>query len=149
MTNITPSPERLGEALFVLSDRLRASGVLSASDQVHEAYERVVAEFKALSEATHLEEVVRLRPIETAPRDGTPVFVQFRSDIYPDLRPQREDLEAWNGVSAVMRNRGDISDWCFAAPVGHGGFPDEWLVGWAPVSIAKGVAALTLFEVRR
>jgi hypothetical protein len=56
-----PSPElveHLGEALFVLSDRLRASGVLSSSDQVHDAYERVVAEFKAI-EATHLEEVVR------------------------------------------------------------------------------------------
>jgi hypothetical protein len=41
--------ERLGEALFVLSDRLRASGVLSASDPVHQAYEGVVAAFQPLA----------------------------------------------------------------------------------------------------
>jgi hypothetical protein len=138
MTNMTPSPE--------LVERLRRK--LGKPNNLAILCDEAADEIERLR-ATHLEEVVRLRPIETAPRDGTPVFVQFRSDIYPDLRPQREDLEAWNGVSAVMRNRGDISDWCFAAPVGHGGFPDEWLVGWAPVSIAKGVAALTLFEVRR
>jgi hypothetical protein len=40
--------ERLGEALFNLSDKMRASGILSASDAVHEAYERVVAEFTAI-----------------------------------------------------------------------------------------------------
>lgn len=70
------------------------------------------------------------QPIETAKRDGTPVLVKLRDDIYPGLRPERADLKGWNGITAVMRNRGDPSDWCFAAPVGHGGFPDEWMVGW-------------------
>jgi hypothetical protein len=42
-----------GEALFVLSDRLRASGVISSSDAVHQAYERVVATYQSLA---------RLRP---------------------------------------------------------------------------------------
>jgi hypothetical protein len=73
------------------------------------------------------------QPIETAPRDGTPALVSLRADIYPRLRPEREDLGRWNGIVAVMRNRGDPSDWCFAAPVGQGGFPDEWFAGWQPL----------------
>jgi hypothetical protein len=52
--------ERLGEALFVLSDRLRASGVLSASDPVHQAYEGVVAAFQPLAamQSTDTEAVI-------------------------------------------------------------------------------------------
>jgi hypothetical protein len=52
--------ERLGEALFVLSDRLRASGVLSASDPVHQAYEGVVAAFQPLAamQSTETEAVI-------------------------------------------------------------------------------------------
>jgi hypothetical protein len=34
---------RVREAMFVLSDRLLGSGILSASNRVHEAYEAVVA----------------------------------------------------------------------------------------------------------
>jgi hypothetical protein len=54
--------ERLGEALFVLSDRLRASGVLSASDPVHQAYEGVVAAFQPLAamQSTDTEAVIEL-----------------------------------------------------------------------------------------
>jgi hypothetical protein len=73
------------------------------------------------------------QPIETAPRDGSPVILLLRDDIYPVLRPEREDLKPWNGIAAVMRSRGDVSAWCFAAPVGQGGFPDEWMVGWQPL----------------
>jgi hypothetical protein len=43
--------EAHGEALFALSDRLRASRIISASDSVHEAYERVVQTFTALEAA--------------------------------------------------------------------------------------------------
>jgi hypothetical protein len=68
-------------------------------------------------------------PIEQAPRDGTRVLVILR-DPLPDDRP---DLARWAGVPFVARNRGDSSDWCFAAPVGCGGWPDEWLVGWRPL----------------
>jgi hypothetical protein len=49
ITRLQAALEPHGEALFALSDRLRASGVLSASDAVHEAYERVVKTFQALS----------------------------------------------------------------------------------------------------
>jgi hypothetical protein len=69
------------------------------------------------------------QPIATAPRDGTRVLVILR-DPLPDDRP---DLARWAGVPFVARNRGDSSDWCFAAPVGCGGWPDEWLVGWRPL----------------
>jgi hypothetical protein len=41
--------EALGEALFMLSDKLRASGILSASDAVHDAYENVVKAFQAIA----------------------------------------------------------------------------------------------------
>jgi hypothetical protein len=74
-----------------------------------------------------------LRPIEEAPKDGTPVLVKVRDDIYPVLRPNRADLEDWNGIWAVMKNYGNTMEWLFAAPVGHGGFPDEWMVGWLPL----------------
>jgi hypothetical protein len=40
--------EHLSEALFVLSDRLASSGILSASDAVHAAYENVVSAHAAL-----------------------------------------------------------------------------------------------------
>jgi hypothetical protein len=73
--------ERLGGALFTLSDRLRASGVLSASDPVHEAYEGVVAAFQAIS-ATNSEAVSELAGcsgIESGPNDagGMRVVVHF------------------------------------------------------------------------
>ncbi len=78
------------------------------------------------------------RPIETAPKDRTPILVALREDIYPGMRPGRDDLERWNGVQTVMRHPGIADDgfdmgWNLAAPVGHGGFPDEWIAGWMPL----------------
>ena len=74
------------------------------------------------------------RPIETAPKDGTRILVQFKSPI-PDDRPA---LRKWDGIPFVARHPGLADDgfdrgWNFAAPVGMGGFPDEWLVGWWPL----------------
>lgn len=47
----TAEIERHGETLFLLSDRLRASGIISASNKVHEAYEEVVQSWDALTAA--------------------------------------------------------------------------------------------------
>lgn len=78
------------------------------------------------------------QPIESAPRDGTPVWVVFHPSIYPGLRPEREDLERWNGLQACLRHPGVAHDgfdigWNMAAPVGQGGFPDAWIIGWMPL----------------
>ena len=64
-----------------------------------------------------------------APRDGTPVLLKFRDG----LEEIRRDLDHWNGLIFVGRNRSDEGsrdDWGFAAPVGMGGFPDSWFLGW-------------------
>ncbi len=54
-----------------------------------------------------------------------------------DLQTIRDDLECWNGLEFVGRNKlcsdGYDLNWNFAAPVGMGGFPDDWLVGYMPL----------------
>jgi hypothetical protein len=82
--------------------------------------------------------VVRLsdwQPISTAPKDGTPVLVKIKDDLSPwGIKPGSfGGTDLFAGLYAVMRNRGDIMDWCFAAPVGRGGFSDEWLDCWMSV----------------
>lgn len=83
-------------------------------------------------------------PIESAPKDGTIIWAAFHPRIFPDVRPQREDLERWNGVQVPVRHPGIVPGhdgqpfdmgWNVAAPVGNGGFPDEWIVGWRPLPI--------------
>ncbi|MCE6958492.1 hypothetical protein LAZ40_05440 [Cereibacter sphaeroides] len=79
-----------------------------------------------------------LRAMHEAPRDGTPVLLRFAEG----LEGVRADLERWNGLVFVGRNRkdqGGPDDWGFAAPVGQGGFPDSWLEGWAPLE--EGIPA--------
>ena len=75
------------------------------------------------------------RPIETAPKDRTPVLLAFKNPI---PRPNREDLREWDGLQIVARHPGVMEDgfdigWNMAAPVGHGGFPDDWVAGWMPL----------------
>lgn len=77
-------------------------------------------------------------PEHPAPRDGKPVLVRLKDPI-PNAR---DDLRRWDGVSFIARNRDDLMHWCFAAPVGQGGFPDEWIAGWrylpAPADTGDG-----------
>lgn len=70
-------------------------------------------------------------PMESSPKNGRPVLLRLK-DV---LRPNREDLEPCRGVIFVGHHNGILDDgldigWQFAAPVGHGGFPDEWFIGW-------------------
>lgn len=78
-------------------------------------------------------------PIEDAKKDGTVIWAVFHPRIFPDLKPGRPDLEPWNGVQVPLRHPGIFPGyddkpfdmgWNVAAPVGNGGFPDEWIIGW-------------------
>lgn len=70
------------------------------------------------------------RDIASAPRDGTRVLVILKDPIPVQ---GRADLRNWDGRPFVARHMGGVSEWCFAAPVGQGGFPDEWMAGWMPL----------------
>lgn len=61
------------------------------------------------------------RPIESAPKDGTPVLLQLNE------KPTNEGLR---GLIIVANNHGCLSMWQFAAPVGYAGIPDDWCYGW-------------------
>ncbi len=76
--------------------------------------------------------------ISTAPKGGTAIWAVLHPSIYPTLLPGRPDLERWNGLQVPLRHPGIADDgfdvgWNIAAPVGRGGFPDEWIVGWQPL----------------
>src|SRR5690349_5978210 len=79
------------------------------------------------------------QPIKDAPKDRTIIWAQLRSDIYPALKSGRPDLKPWNGLQLPLRHPGLLAEddfdmgWNVAAPVGHGGFPDEWIAGWMPL----------------
>jgi hypothetical protein len=74
------------------------------------------------------------QPMSSARKDGTPVLLKLKDGISKD----RRDLRYWDGVTFVGRHPGVESDgfdlgWQFAAPVGQGGFPDDWFDGWHPM----------------
>ena len=75
------------------------------------------------------------QPMATAKKGGEPIWAVIHPRLYPDIEPERKDLARWNGVQIPIRHPGLCEDgydtrWSVAAPVGHGGFPDEWFVGW-------------------
>lgn len=107
------------------------------------AYHGIQHEFReaAINRAT--ESIAALQPfiepewqdIASAPRDGTPLLARLKNPIPREGRP---DLRSWDGVCAVFRHHGVASDgfdpgWSVAAPVGNGGFPDDWFDGWRPL----------------
>ena len=68
------------------------------------------------------------RSMKTAPY-RTAVLLLFKNPI-PN---SRADLRRFDGLQFVGKIGSDIEGWGFAAPVGMGGFPDEWFVGWQPL----------------
>lgn len=74
------------------------------------------------------------RNMSTAPKDGTRILIAFKKHL-SQVRP---DLERWEGLQFVARHYGICDNgfdggWNFGAPVGVGGFPDDWLAGWQPL----------------
>lgn len=74
------------------------------------------------------------RPMSDAPRDRTDILARTRPDVYPEAH----NRSGWNNRSVVIRHEGIVNDgfdmgWSVAAPVGYGGMPDEWFVGWQPL----------------
>ncbi|WP_188576792.1 hypothetical protein [Azorhizobium oxalatiphilum] len=92
----------------------------------------------AVAQLLNIGQAMQWRPISEAKKDGTTIWAKLRDDIYPGLLPTRDDLERWNGIQMPMRHNGLAADgfdigWGVAAPVGCGGFPDEWIEGWMPL----------------
>jgi len=76
------------------------------------------------AENKRLREANQWKPIESSPRDGTPVLCRFK-DMGKD--------ELFSNLFAVLRFTGPYTMWGYAGPVGHGGFPDSWLEVWMPL----------------
>lgn len=77
------------------------------------------------------------QPIETAPRNRTPILARFKDNLV-HIRP---DLIKWEGKCCVVNHVGVLVDgfdigWGVDAPVGYGGIPDEWIAGWQPLPTA-------------
>ncbi|MFH7812458.1 MULTISPECIES: hypothetical protein [Acetobacter] len=75
------------------------------------------------------------RPISEAPKDRTDILAKTRPDVFPES----DHRSGWNGRNVVIRHGGIVNDdfdmgWSVSAPVGYGGMPDEWFLGWQPIS---------------
>lgn len=77
-------------------------------------------------------------PMAVAAKEaGYRIWALFKPDMA--ALHGRADLERWQGLEAPIMHPGVADDgfdvgWSIALPVGHGGFPDEWFVGWRPLA---------------
>ena len=74
----------------------------------------------------------------TAPKDGTSCLLKLKDDLANYDPNGIGRLDRFQGKQFVGRWPGKAGDeydygWNFAAPVGHGGIDDRWLVGWMPL----------------
>lgn len=74
-------------------------------------------------------------PMADAPRDGTVVLGRTRSDMPEDENSIAWSPHRWNDRYVPMRHEGETPSgydlgWSVALPVGHGGLPDHWFIGW-------------------
>ena len=101
--------------MLMLSERLLQLANDEGTAQIHD----VALEF------AHLVVKSTLRPISDARRDGTPILIKLKDHI-PVASMQR-----WQGLTFVgcLLEPYDFA-WRFAAPIGQGGFRDEWIEGW-------------------
>lgn len=75
------------------------------------------------------------RPMSEAPKDRTDILAKTRPDVFPESNHR----SGWNERNVVIRHDGIVNDdfdmgWSVSAPVGYGGMPDEWFLGWQPIS---------------
>lgn len=71
-------------------------------------------------------------PMQDSPKDGTPVLLKLKDDL-SQYSTDTDWLDTWNGMQFVGCREKSAFAWSFAAPVGCGGFPDPWFVGWKPL----------------
>ena len=75
------------------------------------------------------------RPMSEAPKDRTDILAKTRPDVFPESNHR----SGWNSRNVVIRHGGIVNDdcdmgWSVSAPVGYGGIPDDWFLGWHPIS---------------
>lgn len=74
---------------------------------------------------------------------GPAIWALIREDLVEHTG--RTDLDRWAGVQVPLRHPGIYEaegrtrdhGWSVAAPVGHGGIPDDWVAGWVPLRGAR------------
>ncbi|ACI52244.1 hypothetical protein Gdia_2500 [Gluconacetobacter diazotrophicus PA1 5] len=119
---------------------------IEAAARAHHAYtsasawEQMPSEWRenqtrAMASALAAADAAAWRPIESAPKNRTPILAKIHDDLFPRVKPGRPDLKPWNGQVIVVHHPGILEDgfdlgWGMCAPVGNGGFPDKWFSGW-------------------
>lgn len=83
-------------------------------------------------------EQVGWMPMSEAPRDGTVILGRTRSDMVEDANMPQWSPHRWNDRYIPMKHEGSTPSgydmgWSVALPVGHGGLPDDWFIGWRPL----------------
>jgi len=101
---------------------------------------------KALARWLLGDEYSAWQPIETAPRDSTPVLLLVKSTNH---LPDGRWYHALADIQFVGFNRGDAMEWCFSAPIGQGGILDKWIAGWKPLPPANFAGQQRIVEAAK